>query len=138
MSAIIGTASPVSSDFNLLLQVIVLTALIFGAILCIKKRFIEHSKIMTGVVILNAAGLIFVMVPSLFRYLTSPLEIISFSFFSTSLHVLTGIAALATGIAFILNKKPMNVRFWMRMSFLLWVTGFALGFLIYLQIAGLV
>ncbi len=138
MSAIIGTASPVSSDFNLLLQVIVLTALIFGAILCIKKRFIEHSKIMTAVVILNAAGLIFVMVPSLFRYLTSPLEIISFSFFSTSLHILTGIAALATGIAFILNKKPMNVRSWMRLSFLLWVTGFILGFLIYLQIAGLV
>ncbi len=138
MSAIIGTASPISSDFNLLLQVIVLTALIFGATLCVKKRFIEHSRIMTAVVILNVAGLIFVMAPSLYIYLTSLHEIFSFSFFSTSLHVLAGISAIATGVAFILNKKPQNVRAWMRLSFLLWVTGFILGFLIYLQIAGLI
>ncbi len=138
MSAIIGTGAPVSSDLNLLLQIIVLTALIFGAMLCVKKRFIEHSRIMTAVVILNAAGLIFVMAPSLFIYLTSPLEIFSFSMFSTSLHVLTGISAIATGMAFILNKKPLNLRLWMRLSFLLWVTSFILGFLIYLQIAGLI
>ncbi len=138
MSAIIGTASPISSDLNLLLQVIVLTALIFGATLCVKKRFIEHSRIMTAVVFLNAAGLIFVMAPSLFIYLTSLHEIFSFSFFSTSLHVLAGISAIATGMAFILNKKPLNLRLWMRLSFLLWVTSFTLGFLIYLQIAGLI
>ncbi len=138
MSAIFGTGSPVSSDLNLMLQIIVLTALIFGAILCVKKRFIEHSRIMTVVVILNAAGLIFVMAPSLFRYLISPLEIFSFSFFSTSLHVLIGVSAIVTGWAFVLNKKPLNVRLWMRLSFLLWVTSFILGFLIYLQIAGLV
>ena len=87
MSAIIGTGAPVSSDLNLLLQIIVLTALIFGAMSGIKKRFIKHSRIMTAVVILNAAGLIFVMAPSLFIYLTSPLEIFSLSMFSTSLHV---------------------------------------------------
>ncbi len=138
MSAIFGTGSPVSSDLNLLLQIIVLTALIFGAILCVKKRLIEHSRVMTAVVIMNAAGLIFVMAPSLFRYLTSPPEILSFSFFSTSLHVLVGISAIATGWAFVLNKKPQNLRAWMRLSFLLWVTGFILGFLIYLQIAGLI
>ncbi|HEY9207353.1 MAG TPA: hypothetical protein VIO58_15690 [Candidatus Methanoperedens sp.] len=138
MSAIIGTGSPVSSDLNLLLQTIVLTALIIGAILCVKKRFIGHSRIMTAVVILNAAGLIFVMAPSLFKYLTSSLEIFSFGMFSTSLHVLTGISAIATGMAFILNKKPLNVRLWMRLSFLLWVSSFILGFLIYLQIAGLI
>ncbi len=138
MSAIIGTGSPVSSDLNLLLQIIVLTALIFGAISGIKKRLIEHSRIMTAVVILNAAGLIFVMAPSLYIYLISLHEIFSFSFFSTSLHVLTGISAIATGMAFILNKKPLNLRLWMRLSFLLWVTSFILGFFIYLQIAGLV
>ncbi len=138
MSAIIGTGAPVSSDLNLLLQIIVLTALIFGAILCVKKRFIGHSRVMTAVVILNAAGLIFVMAPSLFIYLTSHPEIFSFSFFSTALHVLAGIAAIATGIAFILNKKPLNVRLWMRLGFLFWVTSFILGVLIYLQIAGLV
>lgn len=138
MSAIIGTASPVSSDLNLLLQIIVLTALIFGAILCVRKRFIEHSRVMTAVVILNAAGLIFVMAPSLFIYLTSPLEIFSYSFFSTSLHVLIGVSAIATGMAFILNKKPLNLRLWMRLSFLLWVASFILGFLIYLKIAGLI
>lgn len=138
MSAIIGTGSPVFSDLNLLLQLIVLAALIFGAVEGIRKRFIKHSRIMTAVVILNAAGLIFVMAPSLFIYLTSPLEIFSFSFFSTSLHVLTGISAIVTGMAFILNKKPLNLRLWMRLSFLFWVTSFILGFLIYLQIAGLV
>ena len=138
MSAIIGTGAPVSSDLNLLLQIIVLTALIFGAMSGIKKRFIKHSRIMTAVVILNAAGLIFVMAPSLFIYLTSPPEIYSFGMISTSLHVLTGISAIATGTAFILNKKPLNLRLWMRLSFLLWVTSFILGFLIYLQIAGLI
>ncbi len=138
MTAIIGTASPVSSDLNLLLQIIVLTALIFGAKEGIKKRFIKHSKIMTAVVTLNAAGLIFVMAPSLFIYLTSLHEIFSFSFFSTSLHVLAGISAIATGMAFILNKKPLNLQLWMRLSFLFWVTSFILGFLVYLQIAGLV
>lgn len=138
MSAIIGTGSPVFSDLNLLLQLIVLAALIFGAVEGIRKRFIKHSRIMTAVVILNAAGLIFVMAPSLFIYLTSSLEIFSFSMFSTSLHVLTGISAIATGIAFILNKKPLNLRLWMRLSFLLWVTSFTLGFLIYLQIARLI
>ncbi len=138
MSAIIGTGAPVPSDLNLLLQIIVLAALIFGAILCVKKRFTGHSRIMTAVVILNAAGLILVMAPSLFRYLTSPLEIFSFAMFSTSLHVLLGISAVATGIAFVLNKKPPNVRLWMRLSLLFWVASFILGFLLYLQIAGLV
>ncbi len=138
MSAIIGTGSPVSSDLNLLLQIIVLTALIFGAMSGIKKHFNKHSRILNAVVILNAAGLIFVMAPSLFIYLTSPLEIFSFSMISTSLHVLTGISAIATGMAFILNKKPLNVRLWMRLSFLFWVTSFILGVLIYLQIAGLI
>lgn len=138
MSAIIGTGAPISSDLNLLLQIVVLTALIFGTMSGIKKRFIEHSRIMTAVVILNAAGLVFVMAPSLFIYLASHPEIFSFSMISTSLHVVTGISALATGMAFILNKKPLNVRLWMRLSFLLWVTSFILGFLIYLQIAGLV
>ncbi len=138
MSSIFGTGAPVFSDLNLLLQIIVLMALIFGATLCVKKRFIEHSRVMTAVVILNAAGLIFVMAPSLFRYLISPLEIFSLTFFSTSLHVLAGVSEIATGWAFVLNKKPLNLRLWMRLGFLLWVTSFILGFLIYLQIAGLV
>ncbi len=138
MSAIIATGSPVSSDLNLLLQIAVLTALIFGVISCIKMRFIRHARIMTAVVIMNAGGLIFVMAPSLFKYLTSHPEIFSFSFFSTSLHVLFGISAIATGVAFVLNKKPINVRMWMRLCFLFWVTSFVLGFLIYLQIAGIV
>ncbi len=138
MSAILSTGAPVSSNLNLLLQIIVLIALIFGAISGIKKRLITHSRIMTAAVILNAAGLIFVMAPSLFIYLTSPHEIFSFSTFSTSLHVLIGISAIATGMAFVLNKKPLNVRLWMRLSLLFWVTSFILGFLVYLQIAGLI
>ncbi len=138
MSAIIGTASPVSSDLNLILQIIVLIALIFGAISGIRKDLINHSRIMTAVVTMNAAGLILVMAPSFFKYVTSShLEIYSFSFFLSSLHALVGISAFATGLAYILNKKPSNVRLWMRLGFLFWVTAFILGFLIYLQIARL-
>ena len=73
-SGILGTRAGLVADVNLLVQVLLLAVLIFGALQARRGIRDTHQWLMTGAVIINAAAIILVMNPSFFRALPSALR----------------------------------------------------------------
>jgi len=142
MPGLLGTNAPVVSDLNLFLQIITIVVLFAGVKFGKEKTeqsLKKHKNVMTSVVVLNAVGFIFVMGPSFVNYFsTSLVKLSTFGIVSTSLHVFFGSLAEILGIAFIFNKKPKNIRLWMRLTRWVWIIAFVLGVSLYLQIAGVI
>ncbi|NIR86140.1 hypothetical protein GWO13_00670 [Candidatus Bathyarchaeota archaeon] len=142
MSGIFGTEASLASDLNLLLQLVILAILIVGFKFGKEKTgksLKRHGNMMAIVVVLNAIGIIFVMAPSFFNYLSTPVsELSTTGILSTSLHALFGGLAELFGIAFAFNKKPKKIRLWMRLTMLFWIVSMILGFSLYLQVAGII
>ncbi len=142
MSGLFGTKAGITSDLNLLLQIIVIIILFVG-VKCGKDKTQDslkrHGRIMAIAVVLNAVGFLSVMGPSIFGYFSVPLgELSVFGIVSTSFHAVFGGMAEILGIAFVFNKKPKNIRLWMRLTSGLWVIAFVLGVSLYLQVAGII
>jgi len=142
MPGLFGTNAGNTSDLNLLLQIIIIIIIFVGAKSGKEKTresLKTHRRIMTAAVVLNAIGFLLVMGPSFVSYFFTPLPNLStIGIVSTALHAIFGSTAEILGIAFVINKKPKNVRLWMRITKWLWVIAFILGVSLYLQIAGIV
>lgn len=135
MSGIFGTRASLASDLNLLLQLIILVILIVG----IKfgkektaKNLKTHGGAMTIMVVLNAIGILLVMLPSFMTNLSAVLnEPATIGFPLISIHVFFGILAEALGVTFIF-KKFGNVRMWMRLTTGFWLIAIFSGISFYL------
>jgi len=142
MPRLLGTEASIASDLNLLLQLIILILLFVGVKFAKGKTqssLKTHGRIMTIAVVLNAIGFLLVMGPSFVGYFsTPPQELSTIGILSTSSHAFFGSVAEILGIAFVFNKKPEDIRFWMHLTRLFWVIAALLGIALYLQIAGLV
>jgi len=142
MSGLLGTKAGIPSDLNLLLQIAVIIIVFVGVKYGKEKTqgsLKTHRRVMAVAVVLNAVGFLFVMGPSIVGYFSTPLgKLSTFGIVSTSLHAVFGGVAEILGIAFVFNKKPKNVRLWMRFSRWLWVIAFVLGVSLYLQVAGII
>jgi len=142
MPGLFGTKAGTSSDLNLLLQIVVILIVFVGVKygkVKTQDSLKTHRRLMAFAVVLNAVGFLFVMGPSLVGYFSTPLgELSTFGIVSTLSHGVLGGMAELLGIAFVFNKKPKNVRLWMRLSRWLWVIAFVLGVLLYLQVAGII
>jgi len=142
MSGLFGTKAGIPSDLDLLLQIAVIVIVFVGVKYGKEKTggsIKTHRRVMAIAVVLNAVGFLLVMGPSIVGYFSTPLSQLSLvGIVSTSLHAVFGGVAEILGIAFVFNKKPKNVRLWMRLSRWLWVTAFVLGVLLYLQVAGII
>jgi hypothetical protein len=142
MSGIFGTEATLTSDLSLLLQLFILIILIFGVKFGKEKTergLKRHGNLMTVAVVLNALGILFVMTPSFVTYFSTPLpELSTLGVVSTLLHDFFGSLAEVFGIAFVLNKKPKNIRLWMRLTTLFWIIALILGFMLYFQVAGII
>jgi uncharacterized membrane protein YozB (DUF420 family) len=131
--------APLPSTLNLGLQIVVLIA--FLAAIPFARRgtnegFKTHGRLMTTAIVLNLLGVILVMIPSLLAYLTAG-EVISSLFLLIEIpHGLFGFLALVLGIAFVLNRKPNNLKTWMRLTATFWILAFLFGFLNYLWVSG--
>lgn len=142
MSGLFGTKAGIPSDLNLLLQIAVIIIVFVGVKYGKEKTqgsLKTHRRVMAIAVVLNAVGFLLVMGPSIVGYFLIPLsELSTFGIVSTSLHAVFGGMAEILGIAFVFNKKPKNVRLWMRLSRWLWVIAFVLGVSLYLQVASII
>ena len=142
MPGLFGTNARVTSDLNLLLQIIIIIILFVGVKYGKEKTqdsLKTHRRITAIAVVLNAVSFMFVMGPSVVSYFSAPLgELSTFGIVSTLFHAVFGGMAEVLGIAFVFNKKPKNVQLWMRLTRWLWVIAFVLGVSLYLQVAGLV
>lgn len=142
MTGIFGTEASLTSDLNLLLQLVILVLLIVGFKFGKQKTgksLKRHGKIMSIVVVLSIVSFVVVMAPSFANYFSSPQSELSLiGILPTLLHALLGSLAGFLGIAFAFNKKPKKIRLWMRLSMLFWIIALILGFSLYLQIAAII
>lgn len=136
MPGILGTRASLASDLNLLLQLIILVILIVGVKFGKEKTaksLRTHEKVMTVMVVLNAIGILLVMLPSFVTNLSAVLnEPSTIGFPLTSIHAFFGILAEGMGVAFVF-KKFGNVRMWMRLTAAFWLIAIISGIYFYLR-----
>lgn len=136
MSGIFGTKASLASDLSLLLQLVILVILIVGVKFGKEKTaksLKRHGTIMTIVVVLNAIGILLVMLPSFVTNLSAVLnEPSTVGSPLTSIHVFFGILAEGLGITFVF-KKFGNVRMWMRLTVAFWLIAIISGISFYLR-----
>jgi uncharacterized membrane protein YozB (DUF420 family) len=129
------------STINLILQIVILVVLLIG-VQMVKDRSAKgtkrHRTLSAIAVALIAVSLAVVMVPSILAYFSGPPGSLDpFTMASTLGHAFFGSLTFMIGVAFVLNKKPKNLRMWMKIQASLWFVAFLLGLLLYLIIAGL-
>jgi len=135
MSGLLGTPAPIASDVNLVLQIIIVIILLVGFKYGKTKTASSlktHGRIMTVVVILNAASILLVMGPVFVLYFGAVLaEPFVIGFPLTLVHHSIGIIAEILG-AVLVFKKFGNVRMWMRLTLVLWLISWVLGVFFYI------
>ncbi len=130
MKGFLGTGATFSADVNLLVQLTMGLALIFGASLARRKRFREHGACQAAVMVLNLVMIALVMSPS-FRQIRPQLPGgLRESYYAVaSAHAALGTLAELLGLYIVLvagtNLIPRRLRFqrwkpWMRTELVLW------------------
>jgi uncharacterized membrane protein YozB (DUF420 family) len=130
MSGLLGTRASVSSDLNLILQILLLALLLIGFVLGKRKTGSSlklHGRLMAVLVALNALAILLIMGPSLFINFGAAVgEVFVIGFPLTLLHHSVGLIAEVLG-AVLVFRKSGNVRRWMRTTFVLWFVALLLG-----------
>ena len=146
MSGFLGTQASFGADLNLLIQIAMGVALIVGAFLARRKRYVAHGTCQAAVLILNLALIFSVMWPS-FHLQVLPHLSRHFGkrYYAIAIvHGALGAAAELLGLYILLvagtNLLPQALRFrrwklWMRIELALWLivllTGVATYFIWY-------
>jgi uncharacterized membrane protein YozB (DUF420 family) len=128
----IGTGATFAADLNLVVQLIMGTALIAGARLAREKRYKAHGICQTTVLVLNLLIIGLVMWPS-FRQQVKPAlskSLHRWYYEAAIMHAALGLTAELLGLYIVLvagtNVLPLRLRFnnwkwWMRTELVLWV-----------------
>jgi hypothetical protein len=132
---IFGTYSELIFDFNLIVQMVLLVWLVFGALN--KRQRKRHGTIMAIGTICNLLTILFIMGPSLIRNLpalvTPP---VTLGVVITVVHAVLGLVAIVGGLLFSLRfvlqlraKQPLacGKRWMMRTVIALWLVTLVLG-----------
>jgi uncharacterized membrane protein YozB (DUF420 family) len=136
-SGILGTRAGLVADVNLILQITLLVALCVGALQARRGRTDAHRRLMTAVVIANAAAIVFVMNPSFFRSVPLALQdtgsrrsLIMWA------HMVVGLLAELLGVYVVIrgNTAPSswpNMKRTMMITWLLWIAATLGGIVLY-------
>jgi uncharacterized membrane protein YozB (DUF420 family) len=127
----------ITSTLNLILQMAIFIILIVAiryAKQGTKEGTDKHRNWIAVAIVLNLVGLFLVMIPSEIVFLSSPGTLAITTLLLAMAHGIFGALGLTFGIAFVFNKKPKNVRRWMRMTAAFWFIALILGFIQYINI----
>jgi uncharacterized membrane protein YozB (DUF420 family) len=127
----LGTGATFGADLNLVVQLIMGTALIAGAGLAKRKRYKAHGICQTTVLLLNLLMIGLVMWPSFQRQVTPALSkgLHRWYYEAAIIHAALGVTAELLGLYIVLvagtNVLPQWLRFkhwkvWMRAEIVLW------------------
>src|SRR5437762_746949 len=127
----LGTGATFEADLNLMVQLVMGTALVAGVFLAKQKLYRAHGVCQTTVLLLNLLMIGLVMWPA-FRRQVNPasLRVLHRSYYAAPMvHAALGTTAELLGLYIVLvagtNVLPMWLRFtnwkvWMRTEFVLW------------------
>lgn len=127
----LGTGATFEADLNLVVQVIMGAALIGGALLAKRKRFVAHGICQTTVLLLNLGMIGLVMWPSFQQQVRPalPKGLHKWYYAAAAIHALLGCAAELLGLYIVIiagtRILPQYLRFnhwkrWMRAELMLW------------------
>jgi uncharacterized membrane protein YozB (DUF420 family) len=130
-SGFLGTGAPFGADLNLVVQLIMGSALIAGARLARHKRYKAHGTCQTTVLLLNLLMIGLVMGPSFQRQVKPALSKVLHRWYYevAAIHGVLGILAELLGLYIVIvagtNVLPQWLRFkhwkwWMRTELVLW------------------
>ncbi len=131
MKGFLGTGATFGADFNLVVQLIMGTALLAGAHLAKQKRYKAHGICQTTVLRLNLRMIGLVMWPSFQQQVKPALSKVFHKWYyeAAAIHAALGIAAELLGLYIVIvagtNLLPQWLRFkhwkwWMRTELVLW------------------
>ena len=137
-----GTLPVVSQTILTLMLVvlgIVLIGISFGYLVKSKESLQQHRWILTGAVAMVATAVALVMLPTFVNFYVDPdVQVFSSLSIVTLIHGIIGVPAMLTAIAYALGLLPTNVKTWMRITAVIFVTTIALGVLLFLQMMEIV
>ena len=131
MKGFLGTGAPFGADLNLVVQLLMGTALIAGAYLAKQKHYKAHGICQTTVLLLNLLMIGLVMWPSFQQQVKPALsKVLHKRYYEVAaIHAVLGIAAELLGLYIVImagtNVLPQWLRFkhwkwWMRTELALW------------------
>jgi uncharacterized membrane protein YozB (DUF420 family) len=131
INGFLGTGATLVADLNLVVQVVMGVALIAGAVLAKRKRYVAHGICRTTVLLLNLGMIGFVMWPSFQQQVMPalPESLHKWYFAAATIHALLGGAAELLGLYIVIvagtSMLPQSLRFkdwkrWMRAELTLW------------------
>jgi uncharacterized membrane protein YozB (DUF420 family) len=139
----LGTHAGYRADLNLTIQTAMGIALLFGAVLARKKRFVAHGICQTVVLVLNLAMIYLLMWPSFYSHVLPRLQKhFGKRFYAVAtIHGVLGVLAEILGLYIVLvagtKILPETWRFkrwklWMRIELGLWLVVLMMGVVTYL------
>ena len=138
MQAILGQR--LSSDLNLVAQILILLGLWIGFLLARRKRITQHRAVQTTMVLVNLFFILFVMITSFYSYVIAGGTVTGTVAQLMMVHGFLGLVTELTGIYLILRMtthlipprlRVRNFRLVMRSVLGLWTLLVLLGFGIY-------
>jgi hypothetical protein len=143
MPGFIGKA-PITSDIGLILELAVIVILFFGRFgLARKKRFKDHAILMLAAILMHAASILLIMIPSF----EASLGLLFSDFFSppfliTWIHAPVGSISIILGSYLVVNwrfRSPdvacFKMKRFMRPLWWLWTFSLSLGLLVFIAVA---
>lgn len=138
MEGFLGTGATFLADFNLIVQLAMGVALLFGMMLARRKRYSAHKYCQSSVMLLNVVMIALIMAPSFRHQVASQIPAGLGDSYSTvaTVHAVLGTIAGLLGLYIILvaatNLLPQRLRlerwkFWMRIELVLWWVVVLLG-----------
>jgi uncharacterized membrane protein YozB (DUF420 family) len=111
----------------------------FGRLSKTKESLMQHRWILTAAVILTVVPVSLVMIPSAFGFYIDPnLQFFEALSITTLFHAAIGFLAIVTALIYVFGDLPTNVKKWMRITALLWITTLVLGVVVFLQMLSLI
>ncbi|MEM3403848.1 MAG: hypothetical protein QXJ17_04890 [Nitrososphaeria archaeon] len=118
---------------NMTVQIILALAILFGALLAVKKKFKQHHNLLVIATLVNGISILVAMIPSTQSIITQAINNLNTVILLSIIHMMIGIFTTVLAIAVIL-KKSMKRKKWMRILFTSWMVSFVLGAMVYLII----
>ncbi|MCI0491215.1 MAG: DUF420 domain-containing protein [Blastocatellia bacterium] len=138
MNGFLGTGATFNADLNLLIQIAMGLALLYGMFLARRKKFRAHKYCQSSVMLLNLVMIFLIMVPSFHRQVEPqiPSELGDSYYLVATIHATLGTVAELLGLYIMLVAAtkilPQRLRFkrfkpWMRAELALWWIVILLG-----------
>ncbi len=111
----------------------------FGYVTKNKEGLLQHRWILSSAVALTLCAIFFGMLPSLIRYYgDTDVEFFSSLSAVTILHAVVSAPAIIIATYYVFGVLPKeNLKKWMRWTAALWISSFAIGVFLFLQMFGL-